>query len=129
MRTFTPSSWGKMLLAGIAVLVVGGPGFVLADPGPCADYLTPRTARLEGLSTIANGSPNVYTLKVFFQDGSSTVYGSPPAVFTQPTPSPNSNGSFTGNTYTATSIGTVVLKGRFTNACGTVESTRRVKIQ
>lgn len=129
MRTFTPSSWGKMLMAGVAVLVVGGPGFVLADPGPARDYLTPRAARLNGPSKISTNTPIVYTLTVFFQDGSSSVFGNPPATFSQPRPTLNSNGSFTGNTYTATSIGKVVLKGSYTSASKTVEGIRSVKIR
>ncbi len=134
MRTFTPSSWGKMLLAGIAVLVVGGPGFVLADGGPVPDYLKARTARLNGPSTVANNSSTLYTLTVFFQDGSSTVYGDPPyapgAVFTQTAATGGATGSFSGtSTYHATHTGTVVLKGSFTSGNTTVESTRRVTIQ
>jgi hypothetical protein len=129
MRTFTPSSWGKMVLAGIAVLVIAGPGFILADPGPSTDYLTPRTARLNGPTAIINGSSHVYTLTVFFQDGSSSVFGAPPATFTQTQSISGGNGSFSDNTYTASNAGKVDLKGRYSNPYGTVESTRRVTIQ
>lgn len=129
MRTFTPSSWGKLLLAGVAVLVVGGPGFVLADPGPNNDYLTPRSARLLGDATVNNGTTHPYTLQVFFLDGSSSIFGDPPAVFTKTQSISGGNGFFTTNNFTATSTGFVVLKGTYTNSFGTVEGTKRVKIQ
>jgi hypothetical protein len=134
MRTFTPASWGKMLLASAAVLLVGGPGFVLAGAGPNNDYVTPRTARLLGPPAVAVGSTNDYDLQVFFQDGSSSLYDSPPATFTKTLSISGGNGFFgtqntpAGDDFTATSTGFVVLKGTFTNAFGTVEGTRRVRI-
>ncbi len=118
-----------MLLAGIAVFIVGGPGFVLADSGPAPDYLTPRAARLNGLSTVSNGSTNPYTLTVFFQDGSSTVYGSPDATFSQTASVSGGNGSFTGNNYHATHTGKVTLKGLYTNPYGSAAGFRAITIQ
>ena len=129
MRTFTPASWGKMLLAGIAVLIVGGPGFVLADGGPNPDYLIPRSGRLNGPSTVSNGSNNIYTLTVFFQDGSSSVFGSPPATFSQTASVLGGNGSFTGNSYHASHTGKVTLKGEYSNGSGTANGFRAVTIQ
>lgn len=128
MRTLRNTTWAKMVLACTAALVIGGPGLVLADGG-CPDYLTPRSARLLGPGAVPVGSTNTYSLQVFFADGSSATNPEGTA-FSKTASLSGGDGtiSATSGEFTATSTGAVVLKGRFSNSCGIVEATRRVRI-
>jgi hypothetical protein len=111
-----------MVLAFAATLVVAGPGMVLAGGGG-PSYGTPTGVVLVGPSAVATGSSSPYSLKVFFSDGSSSIFTSS-ASFSA------IKGSFSGNTYQApASPGKDGLRGTAVVSGATVIGTKLVTVQ
>jgi hypothetical protein len=122
------SSWGRMILAFVAVLAVAGPGMVFAS-GPKAGYPAPKYAVIEGTFTVAGGGgTDVASLYVTYVDGSTATLGSPPVVFSA------TNGSFSGANYTPPAgavAGTTrdLLKASYSSQGVTVTANRVVTLQ
>ena len=80
MRQLYMGQWVRMALALAAVLLVAGPGLVLAA-GPGATYV-PKSSVLIGPTTVSMGQSAQYTLRVTFNNN--TTLDFPPT-----TPNPN----------------------------------------
>ena len=115
MRQLYMGQWVRMALALAAVLLVAGPGLVLAA-GPNPAY-QPKSSVLIGPTSLKVGQSTQYTLRVTFSDGSTLDF--PPA-----TPNPfvtnqltfsATNGTITGTgAYTAPNTpGKVRITGTF----------------
>ena len=96
MRKTNDTSWGRMVLALMATLVIAGPGMVLAG-GNGPNYVKPTIAVLIGPGSVPASGTASYSLKVTFSDGSVTTYTGAPATFDAV------KGAFSGNSYTAPS--------------------------
>ena len=100
------------MLAFVAVLVIGGSGIALAG-GPASGY-APKSAVIVGPTTVSrSAAPTAYTLRVTYTDGTManiTTTG----VFTA------TNGTFSGNTFTAGSSSKVRISGSDTELGVTV---------
>jgi len=112
-----------MVLAFAAVLVVAGPGMVLAG-GDGSQYNDPQLAVLLGPSTVAAGATADYSLKVTFTDGTEATYTGAPATFSAV------KGSFSGNTYTAPGdTGRDGLTGSFSGSTKTATGQKIIRVQ
>jgi hypothetical protein len=124
MRKGNSIVWTRILLALVAVLVVGGPGLVMAA-SPKATYGVPSYAQVLGPTVVAPGGTADYDLKVFFTDGTSQTFTGTPATFSAVT---NPIDSATG-AYTATNSGRDRVGGSFTSSGVTVTAFKSVFIQ
>ena len=123
MRKANSNSWGRMVLAFAAVLVVAGPGMVLAG-GDGSQYNDPKLAVLLGPRTVAAGGTEPYSLKVTFTDGTEATYTGAPATFNAV------KGSFSGNTYSAPGdTGRDGLTGSFTGNGKTATGQKIISVQ
>ena len=94
MNTLKITSWGRIALALIAVFVVGGPSLLLADGGPCPDYMVPKLGVIVGPNSVAPNGSASYALKVTFKDNS-TAMNPAGTSFTAVKGSISSGGSYT----------------------------------
>ena len=126
------SNWGRGLMALTGILIVGGPGFVMADP-PCPQYLIPRTAQVIGPSPVALNTNQIYKLKVFFTDGSNGLFTTEACVtwaVIQALPNTAAFSAVPKNQLmTGGTAKTVQVKGSYTNGGTTVNAIKVVKIQ
>jgi hypothetical protein len=120
------NSWGRMVLAFMAVLVVAGAGTVYAvTSGP--GYSRPKLATVTGPGTVSPSSTNTYTLTVTFVDGTSAVLTavSGPVTFSASTGVFDATGDYTA----PSSTGKALITGRYTSAGATVTANRAILIQ
>ncbi len=83
MRKTNSVSWVRMVLAFAAVLMVAGPGLVLAGGGTSA--YAPKSSIIIGPGSVAHSGAASYVLRVTYTDGS--VLDNPAGtVFPSPTP-------------------------------------------
>lgn len=120
-------TWVRLLLALVAVLVVGGPSLVLAGGG--TTYVEPSIAQILGPASVHSGSKNTpYQLKVTFKDGSSSIVDATSASAV--------NGSFTPGTpgsktilYSNSSGTRDGLKATYVGSKTSVTATKIITIQ
>jgi hypothetical protein len=91
------ATWVRTLLAFVAVLLVAGPGLVLAGSN-VSGYSPPKSAAIIGPSSVPAGGSATYSLSVTFEDGTTTVFTGPPATFTAVLGSISSTGNYTAPT-------------------------------
>jgi hypothetical protein len=124
------SSWGRSILALVAVLAIAGPGMVLAQSGP--GYSIPEYAVIEGTFTAASGG--TASLYVGFTDGSTgTVTTQATYSVTKSVPA-GETGSFSANIYTSAAgavAGTtrVLMAATYTSDGSSVSASRVVTLQ
>jgi len=120
MRKTNSTSWGRLVLALIAVLVIAGPGMVIAGPG--SKYPKPVSAVLVGPNSVAvNGSAS-YKLDVSFSDGTSAIVPNSQVTFKAVKGSISSNGDYLA----PSSKGRDSLSGSFTSEGVTVTGAKIV---
>jgi hypothetical protein len=106
----------RSILAVCAVLVVAGPGLVLAggEPG-----YTPKFLQILGPSNVPVGTTAEYSARVVFTDDSEATFTGDPVTFSAV------RGSFSGNVYTAPgTTGRDRITGTYTNNGVTVTGTK-----
>jgi hypothetical protein len=119
------SSFGRMILAFIAVLAIAGPGMVFAGSG--TTYPAPKFAVIDGTFTAVGTS--TASLFVTYVDGTTVTWTtSPPVTFSA------TNGHFSGVTYTPPAgavAGTTrdLLKASYSSQGVTVTANRVVTLQ
>jgi hypothetical protein len=124
MRKATSTSFGRILLALVAVLVVAGPGVVLAGGGN-PSYAKPKFAQVVGNTIVAPSGTATYSLKVTFTDGTITTFTGAPAVFSTVLGSIDSTGNYTA----PSSTGRDRITGSYSQDGVTVTGNKTVFIQ
>lgn len=117
------ATWVRTLLAFVAVLLVAGPGLVLAGSN-VSGYSPPKSAVINGPSSVPVNGSATYSLTVTFEDGTSTTFMGPPATFSAV------NGSISsGGFYTAPgSSGRDAIKGSYSSLGRTVLANKVIRI-
>lgn len=121
MRIKDRRDWLRIVLAFVAVLLVGGPGLVLAGSStPSYPYATQIT--ILGPRSVTTDGTASYSVKVTLNDGSSFTVSSPSNGVTMTT----DGGSLSGFTLTApSSPGTVHLMASYNNGHGQTDTGTR----
>jgi hypothetical protein len=117
------ATWVRTLLAFVAVLLVAGPGLVLAGvsvPG----YSPPKSAFIIGPGSVPVNGNATYSLSVTFEDGTTTVFTGPPATFSAVLGSISANGFYTA----PSSAGRDAIKGSYSSLGRTVLASKVISI-